>query len=81
LPWLAFSACACFVVGLTFALMRQGNSEVPPELRVGPLAGPAHGARGIRAMILLFAVIQPFEAFWLGPDRLGRAAAAACRCC
>ncbi|MBP7422749.1 MAG: alpha/beta fold hydrolase [Sulfuritalea sp.] len=70
-----FLGLRLFVVGLTFALMRQGNSEVPPELRVGPVGALRMVLEECAAMILLFAVIQPFEAFWLGPDRLGKPAA------
>ena len=71
----AFLGVRLFVVGLTFALMRQGSGEVPAELRIGRVRALRMVLEEYAAMILLFAVIQPFEAFWLGPDRLGKPAA------
>lgn len=69
-----FLAVRLFIVGLTFVLMLQGSGEVPPELRIGIVGGLRMVLEECAAMILLFAVIQPFEAFWLGPDRLGKPA-------
>ncbi len=74
-------ALACFfglrllIVGLTFVLMLNGSAEVPPELRLGPLGALRMVLEEYAAMILLFAVIQPFEALWLRPDRLTKPAA------
>ena len=62
------------LVMLTFALSRQGRSELPVAARLGPLPLLRMIATEYLAFLLLFVVIIPFEAFWLGPDRLGHCA-------
>ncbi len=62
------------IVGLTFVLMLGGGGQVPPELRIGVLGALRMALEEYAAMVLLFAVIQPFESFWLPPDRLARSA-------
>lgn len=68
----AFLGVRLFLVLMTFGLMLAGSSVVPENLRIGP----GHSLRMVfeeyAALILLFSVIQPFESFWLGPDRLNK---------
>jgi triacylglycerol lipase len=66
----AFLGLRLFIVGLTFVLMGQGRGELAPGLRLGPLPALRMVLEEYLAMILLFAVIQPFEALWMRPDRL-----------
>jgi triacylglycerol lipase len=64
-----------FVVGLTFALMLQGRGAVPVELRIGPFGALRMMLAEYLGFVVLFSVIQPFESFWMGPDRLAQPAA------
>lgn len=64
-----------FFVVLTFGIMLTDRSVVPPELRIGPFGALQMVLEEYAAFILLFTVIQPFEGFWLRPDRLARPAA------
>lgn len=70
-----FLGLRLFVVALTFGIMLTDRSVVPPELRIGPLAALRMMLEEYAALILLFTVIQPFEAFCLGPDRLAQPSA------
>jgi len=63
----------CLVL-LTFGLMLRGSSPVPEHLRIGPLQALRMVLEEYVALILLFSVVQPFEKFWLGADRLGHCA-------
>jgi triacylglycerol lipase len=63
-----------FIVALTFALMLQGRGAVPPELRIGPFGALRTVLEEYLGFVVLFSVIQPFESFWLGPDRLAKSA-------
>ncbi len=59
----------------TFAISRPASDPVPAELRAGPL-GALHMLLGeYLALCVLFTFVQPFERFWLGPDRLAHCAA------
>lgn len=69
-----FLGLRLLIVGLTFVLMLRGRGEIPPELRIGPLATLRMVFEEYAAMLLLFAVIQPFEAVWMRPDRLAKTA-------
>lgn len=69
-----FLGLRLLIVGLTFFLMLAERGVVPPELRLGPLGAVRLVVEELAAMVLIFAVIQPFERFWLGPDRLARPA-------
>jgi len=69
-----FLGLRLLIVGLTFVLMLQGRGAVPPELRIGPSGALRMVLEEYAAMILMFAVIQPFEALWLGPDHLTKPA-------
>lgn len=60
------------IVGLTFGLMLKASDVVPAELRIGPARAVLMVLEEYVALTLLFSVIQPFEAFWLGPDRLSK---------
>ena len=62
------------LVLLSFGLMRAGSSAVPEGMRIGPLRALRMVLEEYAALILLFSVVQPFEKFWLGPDRLGHCA-------
>ena len=69
-----FLGLRLFLVGLTFVLMLLGRGELAPDLHLGPLAALRMVLEEYIAMILLFAVIQPFESIWMRPDRLTRPA-------
>ena len=64
-----------YFVLLSFGLMLGGERSVPTSLRIGPLQALRMVLEEYAALILLFTVVQPFEKFWLGPDRLGHCAA------
>jgi triacylglycerol lipase len=59
----------------TFAISRPASDPVPPVLRVGPFGALRMVAGEYIALCVLFTVVQPFERFWLGPDRLAHCAA------
>jgi triacylglycerol lipase len=63
-----------FIVGLTFILMLQGRGAVPPELRIGFFGTLRMVLEEYLGFVVLFSLIQPFESFWLGPDRLAHCA-------
>ncbi|MDP1611451.1 MAG: alpha/beta fold hydrolase [Sulfuritalea sp.] len=69
-----FLGVRLFLVLLSFGLMLNGSSPVPEKLRIGPLQAALMVLEEYVALILLFSVIQPFQTFWLGPDRLGHCA-------
>ncbi len=69
-----FLGARLFLVLLSFGLMLRGSSPVPEHLRIGPLQTVLMMLEEFAALVLLFSVIQPFERFWLGPDRLGHCA-------
>jgi triacylglycerol lipase len=59
----------------TFAISRPASDPVPPEMRAGPLGALSMVMGEYIALCVLFTVVQPFERFWLGPDRLAHCAA------
>lgn len=61
-----------FIVGTTFSLMLASSGSVPADLRIGPLRTARMVLEEYFALLVLFAVVQPFERFWLGPDRLAK---------
>jgi triacylglycerol lipase len=72
---LALAGCfggRLFIVGLIFVLMLPGRGAVPPELRIGPFGTLRMVLEEYFGFVVLFSVIQPFEAFWMAPDRLAR---------
>lgn len=77
---LAFAAglvCAgrmVFVLA-TFAVSRPASDPVPPAMRLGLCGALRMVAGEYVAFCALFTVVQPFERFWLGPDRLAHGAA------
>ena len=71
-----FLGLRLFVVAVTFTLMLAGSGAMPEELRIGPARALRMALEEYAGLVLLFTVIQPFEAFWLGSDRLPKAAAA-----
>jgi triacylglycerol lipase len=80
-PWQAvglalagFFGGRLFVVGLTFTLMLKGCGAVPAELRIGPFGALRMVLEEYLGFVVLFSVIQPFESFWMGPDRLAKPA-------
>ena len=68
----SFLGLRLFIVLLTFSLMLTDSSAVPERLRIGPFRAMGMVLEEYAGLILLFTVIQPFEAFWLGPDRLAK---------
>jgi triacylglycerol lipase len=68
----AFLGVRLFLVLMTFGLMLAGSSVVPARLRIGPMDALRMVFEEYAALILLFTAIQPFESFWLGPDRLNK---------
>lgn len=69
-----FLGVRLFLVLLSFGLMLAGSSPVPEHLRIGPFQSLLMVLEEYAALILLFSMVQPFEKFWLGPDRLGHCA-------
>ena len=67
-----FLGLRLFLVSMTFGLMLAGSSVVPEKLRIGPIDALRMVFQEYAALILLFTAIQPFESFWLGPDRLNK---------
>ena len=68
---LFFAGRMVFVLA-TFALSLPASDPVPPAIRVGPLGALWMVAVEYVAFFLLFTLVQPFERFWLGPDRLAK---------
>ncbi|MCM2308489.1 MAG: alpha/beta fold hydrolase [Sulfuritalea sp.] len=64
-----------YFVLLSFGLMLGAGCGMPASLRIGPLRALRMVLEEYAALIVLFTVVQPFEKFWLGPDRLGHCAA------
>ncbi len=62
-------------VAVTFSLARTGGDIVADELRISPARALGMVLEEYAGLILLFALIQPLERFWLGPDRLAQAPA------
>lgn len=69
---LCFLGLRLFVVAITFSFVVSDSESVPPSLRVGPVRAAAMALEEYAALLLLFTVIQPFESFWLAPDRLAK---------
>ena len=67
-----FLGLRLFVVAVTFGFMLTGSASVPPELRIGPARTLRMVLEEYFGLLLVFTVIQPFETFWLGPDRLAK---------
>lgn len=72
LAW--FLGARLLMVLLTFGLALGASSPVPEKLRIGLLGALRMVVGEYVALTVLFTVIQPFERFWLGPDRLARRA-------
>lgn len=58
------------VVTMSYGFLLRHSSPVPAALRVGPSGAIRMVLEEYIGLILLFTVIQPFERFWLAPDRL-----------
>lgn len=69
-----FFGLRLFVTALTYILMLANSDAVPEPFRLGPLRALRMALEEYAGLIVLFSVIQPFEAIWLGPDRLRKAA-------
>ena len=67
-----FLAVRLCLVLATFGFMLKGASAVPEKLRIGPLQALRVVLEEYAALIVLFTAIQPFESFWMGPDRLNK---------
>ena len=67
-----FLGVRLFLVLMTFGFMLTGSGVVPENLRIGPVHALRMVFEEYAALILLFTAIQPFESFWLGPDRLNK---------
>jgi triacylglycerol lipase len=72
----SFLGIRLFVTALTFTLMLADADMVPAELQIGSVRALRIALEEYAGLIALFTVIQPFEAFWLGPDRLSKATSA-----
>ncbi len=70
----AFLGVRLCLVLATFGLMLKGSSAVPENLRISPLQALRMVLEEYVTLIVLFTVIQPFEKFWMGSDRLGHCA-------
>ena len=65
-----FLGLRLLVVAVSFGFMLRGSDVVPEGLRIG-LAGALRIAlEEYLGLVLFFSAIQPFEFFWMGPDRL-----------
>lgn len=64
----------CFIIGVTFSFARAYAAPPPEGFRIGAGQGLAMFLREVAAFFLLFTVVMPFERFFMGADRLGRAA-------
>lgn len=71
---LVFGGRLLFVL-TTFVLARPDSDPLPPERRAGPIGAVRMVIGEYLALCVLFTVVQPFERFWLGPDRLAHCAA------
>ena len=69
-----FLAVRLCLVLASFGFMLKESAVVPEKLRIGPLQALRMVLEEYAALIVLFTVIQPFEKFWLGSDRLGHCA-------
>ena len=67
-----FFGLRLLIVLLTFGLMLTDSSPIPERLRAGAFSRLRLVLEEYAGLTLLFTAIQPFEAFWLGPDRLAR---------
>lgn len=74
LAW--FLGARLLFVVLTFGFMLMASEPVPQGLRIGPARAVRMVLEEYLALVLLFTFIQPFEKFWMGPDRLPRSAGA-----
>lgn len=63
-----------FVIAVTFAFARIFASSPPENLRIGAGRAMAMALREYFAFVVIFSMIQPFERFFLGEDRLARVA-------
>lgn len=68
-----FTALRLIVVAVSIAFFHAYPSQAAPAERLGWRRSLRLYAGEVVGMILFFVVIQPFERFWLGADRLGRA--------
>jgi len=59
----------------TFAVSLPASDTPPAALRLGPLGALRLVLGEYIALCVLFTVVQPFERFWLGPDRLAHCGA------
>ncbi len=71
-----FLGLRLLIVSLTFCLMLADSEAVPDELHISPFGALRMVLEEYLGFILLFSVIQPFESFWMGPDRLSKFAGA-----
>ncbi|MDP2821321.1 MAG: alpha/beta fold hydrolase [Sulfuritalea sp.] len=60
------------IVALTFGIALSDSSLAAQRKPIGILGAGRMMFEELLALSLLFSVIQPFERFWLGPDRLMR---------
>jgi triacylglycerol lipase len=67
-----FLGVRLFLVLMSFGLMLTDSSAVPENLRIGPIQALRMVFEEYAALIVLFSAIQPFESFWLEPDRLNK---------
>jgi triacylglycerol lipase len=70
----AFLGVRLGLILASFGLMLHGSVAVPEKLRIGPLQALRMVLEEYVTLIVLFTVIQPFEKFWMAPDRLGHCA-------
>ena len=61
-------------VGVKYALSRRHAFVPPPGMQVGVWHAAAAMIGEIGAFLLAFAIIQPFERWWMGRDAVGRVA-------
>lgn len=70
-----FFGLRLFLVLMTFSMSVYVAGGVPAVRRLGLMQALRVVVAESVAMVMLFAVIIPFEGLWLGPDRLGHCAA------
>lgn len=69
---IVFLGLRAAVLAITYGFAFVFSDPVPAGLRIGPLRYLRMVLEEYLGMIVLFSVVQPFERFWLKPDRLKR---------
>lgn len=69
-----FVGIRIFIVAVSYGFTLVHSGPVPEPLRAGGFAWWRMAIEELAGLVVLFCVIQPFERFWMGADRLQPAA-------